>query len=192
MQKAITKEELKSYPIRHFEGEISVFETWSEKDDVAFLEFVGSNKIFGIDTETKPAFKKGVVHQVSLLQICNGSEVWVIRLHKCGLPDIVANMLNNENLVKVGIAVYDDVRELEYWSEELDAQNVIDLNIFAVEKGFASIGAKRLTALLLDFTISKKQQVSNWEHPRLSPAQITYAATDAWICNLIYDKLLEH
>jgi len=38
--------------------------------------------------------------------------------------------------------------------------------------------------------ISKNQQVSNWENDRLTPAQISYAATDAWICIGIYEKMM--
>ena len=35
----------------------------------------------------------------------------------------------------------------------------------------------------------KSQQTSNWENPRLSPGQIAYAATDAWICQEMYTRL---
>ena len=55
--------------------------------------------------------------------------------------------------------------------------------------GFESIGAKKLSALVLGFRISKRQQVSNWEMAKLSQAQINYAATDAWICREIYLRL---
>ncbi|MBQ9463415.1 MAG: 3'-5' exonuclease domain-containing protein 2, partial [Bacteroidales bacterium] len=35
------------------------------------------------------------------------------------------------------------------------------------------------------------QQCSNWEAPVLSYQQQLYAATDAWICLVMYKKLLE-
>ena len=59
---------------------------------------------------------------------------------------------------------------------------VVDLNVLAPQLGFESIGAKKLSALVLGIRISKRQQVSNWEVEDLTQAQIDYAATDAWIC----------
>jgi hypothetical protein len=36
--------------------------------------------------------------------------------------------------------------------------------------------------LLLEFRVPKGAQTFNWAASRLSAAQITYAATDAWAC----------
>jgi ribonuclease D len=66
---------------------------------------------------------------------------------------------------------------------------MIDLNVFCPRLGFENIGARKLTALILGFRVSKRQQTSNWEVYSLSPAQQKYAATDAWICREIYLKL---
>ena len=63
------------------------------------------------------------------------------------------------------------------------------MNVWAPKLGFESIGAKKLSALVLGIRISKKQQVSNWEAKELSAAQLDYAATDAWICREIYLRL---
>ena len=46
-----------------------------------------------------------------------------------------------------------------------------------------------LTALLLGFRISKSAQTSNWDSDQLNEKQISYAATDAWVCLKIYDIL---
>ena len=56
--------------------------------------------------------------------------------------------------------------------------------------GFESIGAVKLSILILGFAISKSVRLSNWERENLSISQLEYAATDAWICNMIYKKLL--
>ena len=46
-----------------------------------------------------------------------------------------------------------------------------------------------MAAIILGVRISKTQQLSNWEAPVLSEAQLKYAATDAWICREMYLKL---
>ena len=81
--------------------------------------------------------------------------------------------------------IHDDLRQLKQL-KEFEESNFIDLNILGPQLGFESIGAKRLSALVLGGRISKRQQVSNWEAARLSEAQVNYAATDAWICREIY------
>jgi len=50
-------------------------------------------------------------------------------------------------------------------------------------------GLKKLSGIVLGRRISKSQQVSNWDAEKLTEAQIRYAATDAWICLMIYKHL---
>jgi ribonuclease D len=40
--------------------------------------------------------------------------------------------------------------------------------------------------MFLGFRIPKGNRTSNWAAPRLSPAQINYAATDAWASRELY------
>ena len=48
-----------------------------------------------------------------------------------------------------------------------------------------------MAAIILGVRISKTQQLSNWEAANLSESQIKYAATDAWVCETMYLKLME-
>ena len=57
------------------------------------------------------------------------------------------------------------------------------------QAGLEVESVKKLTALLLGFRISKSAQTSNWEAESLDPKQISYAATDAWVCMQIYEIL---
>ncbi|RLD96656.1 MAG: 3'-5' exonuclease domain-containing protein 2, partial [Bacteroidetes bacterium] len=50
-------------------------------------------------------------------------------------------------------------------------------------------GLKKISGIVLNRRISKSQQVSNWDADVLSEAQLRYAATDAWICLMIYNSL---
>ncbi len=46
----------------------------------------------GIDTETRPAFRKGLSYKVALIQIALPDIVYLIRLNNHGLPDGMATL----------------------------------------------------------------------------------------------------
>jgi ribonuclease D len=186
-RKIITKEEINTLELDKYTGEIVMVETKSalEKACKEILEC----DIIGIDTETKPSFKKGVINSVALLQIATDKMAYIIRLKMVEMSEELAAIFANKDVVKVGIAVRDDLKDLKK-IKPFNEQSVIDLNVLAPQLGFESIGAKKLSALVLGIRISKRQQVSNWEAVDLTQAQIDYAATDAWICREIYLKLV--
>ena len=98
-------------------------------------------------------------------------------------------VLSNPNIMKVGAAVHDDVRGLQYHSK-FEAKNFVDLQKIVCEWGIKDKSVKKMSAIILGCRISKTQQLSNWEADELSGAQKMYAATDAWICREMYMKLL--
>lgn len=188
-QKTVDKEQIKQFPIRHYEGEIVVVNTLEHFLQV--LPEINKCSICGIDTETLPCFKKGRErHPVALLQIATEKRVYLIRLFKIGYTQEVTDFLENPNICKVGIGCTDDLHALSRFGK-IVPKNMVDLNSYCKQLGFESIGAKKLSALVLGFTITKRQQTSNWENEELTKAQILYAATDAWICREIYLKLYE-
>jgi len=185
-RKIITKEEISILELDKYAGEIVLVET---KNTLAkACKEILECKIIGIDTETKPSFRKGQTNSVALLQIATDKKVYIIRLKLVAMSKELASIFSNEDIVKVGIAVRDDLKDLKKL-KAFDEKSVVDLNVLAPKLGFESIGAKKLSALVLGIRISKRQQVSNWESAELTQAQITYAATDAWICREIYLRL---
>ena len=186
-KKVITKEEINTFELDNYSGEIVIVET-NEALAKACKEILECNLI-GIDTETKPSFKKGVINQVALLQIATDVKAYIIRLKMVEMSKELAEIFSNKEITKVGIAVRDDLKDLKK-IRPFNEQSVVDLNVLAPQLGFESIGAKKLSALVLGFRISKRQQVSNWEAVNLTQAQIDYAATDAWICREIYLRLV--
>ena len=181
----ISKEELAQFPLDKYRGEIALIFNRREAER-AILEIKKCN-IIGMDTETRPAFRKGVSYPVSLLQLATEKKVYLFRLLETGSLQGIIDILEDESKTKIGIAPGDDMKDLAK-ARGFKPRNIIDLNKLAQEKGYESIGAKKLSALVLGFRISKAQQVSNWEAKRLSKAQIDYAATDAWICREIFLK----
>jgi ribonuclease D len=153
----------------------------------AFKE-IKEHEVVGFDTETKPAFVKGQVHKVSLLQLAIPHKVFLIRLNFTGLHSEIIQFLENEKIIKAGVGIRDDIKILHRLGR-FHAGGFAELSTMAREAGLEVESVKKLTAVLLGFRISKGAQTSNWEAEKLNEKQIMYAATDAWVCLEIYRKL---
>lgn len=184
MIKNISKEAIQDLPLRQYDGEIILID--SKEEFEAVEKELLKEKIWGVDTETRPAFKKGVSYPTALLQIATAEKVYILRLQKLGFPKSISKVFASRSYTKIGIAVKQDFKELSGQYHKFITQNVIDLNEWCPKIGFEKIGAKNLSAMVLGFRISKKQRVSNWESETLTESQIRYAATDAYICRAIY------
>lgn len=183
----ISKEEINELALGQFEGEIFLIEHLDDVEEVA--DFLSQHRIIGFDTETKPAFKKGVTNQVSLLQLSTSSQAFLFRTHKTGFPDLIRNVLEKEHIIKVGAAVHDDIKGLAKLTDSFHPNSFFDLNDELKKVGFQNVGVRNLCGMVLNMRISKSEQVSNWEAENLTQKQQRYAATDAWACLEIYKKL---
>lgn len=186
IQKTISHEEINSLPLKSFQGKI-VLITETKDLHKAFKE-IHDHPVVGFDTETKPAFVKGQVHKVALLQLAIPHKVFLMRLNFTGLGDEIIEFLENENIIKAGVGIRDDIKILHKLNR-FHAGGFSELSTLAREAGLEVESVKKLTALLLGFRISKGAQTSNWEAANLNEKQIMYAATDAWVCLEIYKKL---
>tara|TARA_Y100000589_G_scaffold164773_1_gene156606 strand:+ start:3908 stop:4501 length:594 start_codon:yes stop_codon:yes gene_type:complete len=186
-KKYVSKDEIKNYSVEKFNGKISIID--KKKDLLDAYLFLKKQKIIGFDTESRPTFKKGVSSDVSLIQFSTKDEVFLFRINIIGFDDMLIDLINDKKIKKIGIAIFDDIKSLQK-IKEFESNSVIDLNKLALNLGFESIGAVKLSILILGFSISKSARLSNWEKKDLTTSQIEYAATDAWICNMIYKKLL--
>lgn len=186
MRKSITKEEVNQLERKSFEGNIVVVDDMAQlKEAMALLS---NETIIGFDTETRPSFRKNVQYTPSLLQLSSDKHAILFRLKHIGLPKEVIALLENEDITKIGVAISRDLKELKE-IQPFSEKNFVDLNTFAPKKGFQNIGVRKLSAMVLGFKVSKRQQTSNWEAKDLSNAQQIYAATDAWVSREIYLKI---
>lgn len=183
---SISKEEINELPVNSFSGEIFYIDTFDKLERV--LPRIQNEKVLGFDTETRPSFKKGVVNEVSLLQLSAEKAAYLIRLNKIGLPDSICKILGAKDVKKVGVAIHDDILSLQKLNP-FESEGFVDLQQYVKDYGIEDNGLKKLTANILGFKISKRQQTSNWEAETLSEAQIIYAATDAWVCCRIFNVL---
>jgi len=184
--KSITKEEIEEMPGSSFEGKIVIVHTPADTREV--YRFLKNQPFLGFDTETKPSFKKGVVNKVSLLQLSTRDMAFLIRLNMTGLTDELLDILSNKNIIKVGVAVHDDVKDLVKL-KHFEPAGFVDLQNYAELFRIKDKSLKKLAAIVLGIRISKSQQTSNWENDVLSEAQVKYAATDAWVSYMIYKQL---
>jgi ribonuclease D len=183
----ITKEEIKELESSAFEGDIYIVDD-PEGAVIAAKELM-SYKVLGFDTETKPSFKKGQVFEVSLLQLSIPGKVFLFRTLFCGIPDLLKKVLEDENIIKTGVAIHDDLKKLKKIRDFVPG-GFVDLQTFSSELGIESNGLRKLAAIVLGIRISKNQQLTNWEADELTEAQAIYAATDAWVSYEIYEKLM--
>jgi len=186
---SITPEELNELPIGAWEGDIVLID--NPLDVQGAIDEISKESIIGIDTETRPAFKKGVVYRISLVQIATIDCVYLFRLHQVGLPLGLIKIFESDEIMKVGIDLHHDMGTLQHFHKFIP-KNVIELNSYCTQKGFLIMGLRKLSAVILGIRISKRQQTSNWEAEIYSPAQLKYAATDAWACRALFVRLMEN
>jgi len=177
-RKTITKEEIMELPLTKFEGEIVVIDSFKKLKSA--VQELKKTKVLGFDTESRPSFQKGKTYQVSLLQLATGDKAYLFRLNKIGLPKSLAAILADENIVKTGVAIKDDIRVLQKLTNYKPA-SFVELQTYVKQFEIENISLKSIAAIVLGIRISKAQQLSNWEKQRLSTSQQNYAATDAWV-----------
>ncbi len=186
-QENITSEEIAERELSWFKGEIIVVDNLQLYHEV-FPRLLGTD-LLGFDTETKPTFRKGKRNSVSLIQLSTDSVACLFRINKIGIPDSLAGLLADPKVIKAGVAVHDDIRHLKNVKKFIP-DGFVDLQTMVKDYGIQSSGLKKLVAIILGFRISKRQQITDWEADLLTEAQQIYAATDAWVCQQIYRKLI--
>jgi ribonuclease D len=186
---SISKEEINELPLGQFEGKIFVIERPDQVEEA--VDFLEDQHMIGFDTETKPSFRKGQFNHVSLLQLSTPEHAFLFRLHLVGFPPTLRNLLEKENLVKIGAAVHDDLKALRKLTDSFHPQSFFDLNDELKKVGFQNVGVRNLSGMVLKMRISKTEQVSNWEAEKLTEKQLRYAATDAWACLEVFRVLRE-
>lgn len=186
LKKNIEKGEIERLPLFVFPGEIVVIEDAGDADKAA--EFLSQQKYLGFDTETRPAFHKGESYKVGLLQLSTPDQVYLFRLNKCGFGMALRRLLGASDVVKIGVGVRDDLRNLRK-SGEFTPASFVDMQDYAAKFGIEDKSFSKLMAIIFGVKISKRQRTSNWDAHELSEAQLRYAATDAWGALKMYQRL---
>mgnify|MGYP006277905043 CR=1 FL=1 len=184
----IDKENIRKLDLYQYKGEtivINDLKRWNEIEQDLLSE-----TIIGFDTERKPSFKKGNQNPVSLIQIATRDKVLLLRLNHMKIPYELVRILNDPEILKIGVGLDDDIQGLKS-IKNFKPAGFIDLGKYFRANEYKQSSLKYLAAMVLNVRISKNKQISNWERETLTPAQITYAATDAWIPREIYLALIQ-
>ncbi|GHV50792.1 3'-exoribonuclease [Deltaproteobacteria bacterium] len=183
-----SKEDVNTFPLYRYEGPVALVRTREELQQA--LERVHDEPLLGVDTESKPSFRKGNITSPSLIQIACSDTVFLIQLSHIPFSEEIASLFTDPRQIKTGVAIRDDMRMLGAISP-FTPDGLVDLKDVAQSRGLATNGLRTLAANLLRLRISKSSQCSNWSQKELSARQIIYAATDAWVSRLIYERMRE-
>lgn len=186
-QPTITNEAAAQLPIAQFRGRIRVIDTEAAIEP-ACRELM-QQPLLGFDTETRPSFRPGPMNRVALLQLSTPDCCYLFRLCRIPLDKHILQVLCAPHILKIGADVTCDMRAL-HALRHFQEDGFIDLQHIIGQWGVVDRSLRKMSAIVLGERISKAQRLSNWEAVRLTPQQQLYAATDAWVCTRIYDRLL--
>jgi ribonuclease D len=184
----ISREAMLELPIRRYEGEIRLVETAQALERAAADIF--QEAALGFDTETRPAFRKGESHPPALAQVATARAVYLFPLQRLDFSATLAEMLAEKAIVKAGVALADDLQKLQALFA-FEPAAVTDLGHVAKRHGLKQTGVRNLAGIFLSARITKGAKTTNWAARHLTQQQMTYAATDAWICRELYLRFRE-
>ena len=181
------KKSIAQLPTVAFPGKTVVVMSESEAEKA--VEFLLSQDILGVDTETRPSFKKGELHMVSLLQVSTCDICFLFRLNHIGITPAILRLLENKTVPMVGLSLHDDMLSL-HKREAFRPGNFIDLQDLVGDLGIEDLSLQKLYANLFHQKISKRQRLTNWDSDVLNDKQKAYAALDAWACINLYKEIV--
>ena len=169
----------------------------------------GYPPIVGLDGEWKPGSRT----PVSILQVATRTDAFVVDLFavaKRDAPDdareafdaFLHELLRSAEVYKLGFSFGYDLTRMKASYPHLaslrqrgDPRAMVDVKQLAhaasANRSNLRVGLATLTKMVLGATLSKEQQCSDWSRRPLAPAQLAYAAADAFYLNLIFDKCIE-
>lgn len=169
-----------------FEGRIIII--LNELEAEKAVDYLLAQNILGLDTETRPSFRKGQSNQVALLQVSTEDTCFLFRLNRLGISNAIKRLLEDTSIPKVGLSIQDDLRGLRKKSN-FKPGTFIEIQREVKALGIEDMSLQKIYANIFGQKIAKNQQLSNWEADTLSEAQQKYAATDAWACIKIYEEI---
>ena len=184
--RSISREDLACLPIHRYHGPVHQVST--AHDLAQALADIRQERVTGFDTETRPSFRKSEVHLPCLAQVATARAVYLFPLRHTEAFPALTELLSEARFVKAGVALADDLRALKALFPFTE-KSIVDLGNVARRCGLEQTGVRNLAAIVLGFRIPKGARTSNWATPRLTEAQVTYAATDAWVCRELYLRM---
>lgn len=181
--KRLDKETINELPLIRFHGSVKVAE--DTKTFHRLASKLRKQRVLGFDIECKPNFKRGPNNPPALIQLATADQAFLFRLYPLHKLGPLVEILEDPEIIKTGVAVKDDLINLNK-IDDLEPAGFEDLASLAQSLEIEQTGLRNLTAIFFKQRLSKSAQLSNWQKSPLSPSQISYAATDAWISRELY------
>ncbi|HYC46818.1 MAG TPA: 3'-5' exonuclease [Burkholderiales bacterium] len=179
----ISREAMNDLPILRYEGTVHLVAGASDLQRA--MQDICLADVVGFDTETRPAFRVGESYLPALVQFATADAVYLLQVQKQDYSAEMREIFSSARIVKAGVSVSDDVRNLKK-SFEFEERAMLDLGKVAKRHGLKQSGVRNLAGIFLGMRIPKGAKTTNWAAQRLTSQQITYAATDAWACRELY------
>ncbi len=148
--------------------------------------------IAGFDTESKPTFHAGEKSRgPHIVQFALRDRAFIFQLHRLECQALVSELLQSEKVLKVGFGLRNDRGQIRA-SLGVALRAVLDLDHVFRKLGYkGQIGVRAAIGAVLkqSFHKSKRLTTSNWAAPELKPAQLLYAANDAFAALRVMDAL---
>jgi hypothetical protein len=150
--------------------------------------------VWGFDTESRPTFNPGEASEgPHTVQLATLDRAYVFQLHEPACRAVAGELLARAGIVKAGFGLHDDKRRITH-KLGVEPQDVLDLDTVFRSRGYRrQMGVKAAVAVLFQRRLlkSKRAATSNWASRQLTPAQVLYAANDAWAALRVYHALAE-
>ena len=150
------------------------------------IEKIKSLKVISVDTEFE--WRRTYHPKLSLIQICDGNDVFLIDCLLCKNIEKVKFIFESVQILKVFHAVRSDTTVL-FSSLGIKTNNVFDVQI--AEKIINDLNVKSYSYLVekyINLSINKSETNSNWMKRPFSNNQLKYASEDVEFLIDIYTK----
>lgn len=182
------KHDIPDLPKAEFQGRIITVVSPGEAERA--VDYLLSQPILGLDTETRPSFQPGRgMNKVALLQVSTPDTCFLFRLCQMGMPPCIIRLLEDTTVTKIGLSWHDDIMQL-HRRQDFTPGTFVELQQLVNLIGVKDLSLAKIFANLFGQRISKTQRLTNWEADILTPGQKVYAATDAWACIEIYREIM--
>lgn len=185
---SIEKDDINLLPPMNWDGEI--IEIVTPQGALKALDLLSREKMVGFDTETRPSYTKGTIYTPAMIQLATQQQAFIFRLKFYDTPRELIDFLSNPKILKIGVGIPDDLHGLKMIMD-FKPDGFIDLSKEVRKRGYQNEGLRALTAIFLGRRLSKSATHTNWEMRELSASALKYAALDAVVGLLIYQKILE-
>jgi ribonuclease D len=139
--------------------------------------------VAGFDTESKPTFNAGEKSRgPHVVQFALRDRAFIFQLHRPECRALVSDLLQSERVLKVGFGLRNDRGQIRS-SLGVTLRAILDLDHVFRKRGYkGQIGVRAAIGAVLKQSFRKSRRVttSNWAASDLTPAQLLYAANDAF------------